>query len=946
MDEPILHTKLYIPPAMPGELIARPRLTQRLDEVLARKLTLISAPAGYGKTTLVSQWLTDLRSPILDLRSGADPIAGYQVAPGRQALQNFQVAWVSLDEGDNDPVRFWTYVIAALETVRNGLGAGALSLLRSPQPSPLEVVLTFLLNDLATLSQALVLVLDDYHLIENTEIHTSLILFLDRLPPSVRLIITSRVDPPLPLARWRVKRQLAELRAEDLGFTVDEATMFFNHLMGLDLSVDNISALEAKTEGWIAGLQLAALSLQGRVDVQNFIAAFTGNHRYILDYVTEEVLHRQPDPVRTFLLQTAILGRLSGPLCDAITGRKDSQAMLEKLVRANLFTIPLDEQGQWYRYHHLFSDLLRHYLQQTILSLSPSLPEGSQEMIFELHRRAAAWYEEAGWAEEAIQHATQARDFERAGRLIIQQVNTIVTRGGAGLILRWFKDLPDMWMQSHPELGLLQAWLLFLTGHIEEVQRKLADFETILSPSPISSPGIDQERGENDQIPGLMAGLQAQIRLLKGDLPGAIQLSQQALAFLGEEDKAGPRSIVIHDLAIAYWISGEPEKANRLLADFGAAAPYDDDPATIVALRNMAELKRMQGQRRQAFSLYQQLLQLMAEKENLGLSPIAWFAHTEMGHLLYEWNDLVAAEAHLRHGISLGSQGVSFHQLVLNYIGLFRIYLAQENFDEAEEIIHLAEQVASKTDSGPLPEIITVMQVDLWLARNNHEAIAQWRQAANLAVDDELDNRNLFTYSAFARVLLAQGWVQEAKVLLARLLALWESAQHQDRVIEVLALQALTFQAQNNFEQAFTVMERALNLAEPEGYIRIFIDKGAPMARLLKRMAEREASGRIKTYLHTLLVAFVRDEGLGATLQPRPHKKEQSPDPQPLVEALTKREAEVLQLLNTALSGQEIADHLVISKSTLKVHLKRVYDKLGVKSRPQAVVKAKELGLI
>ncbi len=936
MEIPILRTKLYIPQTQPRGLIARSRLTQRLNEGLAHKLILICAPAGSGKTTLVSQWHNERMKD----EGGRRKAEGRKRKTSSLIPHPFKVAWLSLDEGDNDSVRFWTYVIAALETVHPDLGA-SLSLLHSPQPSPIEVVLTFLLNDLATLPYPLILVLDDYHLVENPKIHTELTFLLDHLPPRSTVLITSRADPPLPLARWRVKRQLAELRAEDLRFTPAEAALFFNQLMGLELSAEQVAALEVKTEGWIAGLQLAALSLQDRTDIENFIAAFTGNHRYILDYMTEEILHRQSDSVQTFLLQTAILERLSGPLCDAVTGRSDGQAVLEQLARANLFIIPLDDQGQWYRYHRLFADLLRHHLQQTARFPAP-LGKGIKADVTELHRRAAAWYEQTGWIEEAIQHAIFAQDFERVGRLILHHAPMIIDRGGAALLLRWFKALPETWVQSRPKLGLLQAWLLFLTGHLEEVQRKLAALEITLGLPQAASPGLEaDEGGNNDQVPGLLAGLQAQIALIKGDLPRAIALSQQALTYL-MADEVGPPGVILGNLALAYWMNGEPEKAQGILSKLGAEGPSNSSPAALIALSHMAELKRMQGQDRHAFSLYQQLLQLTAEKEPLALSPIAGLAHTEVGHLLYEWNDLAGAEAHLRQGIKLGNQGAGFRPLMLGYIGLFWVRLAQENFDEAAAIIQQVEQLTAKMGADHLAEMTTHMWADLWLARRDFEALAQWIQASKLTVEDEFDNRSVFTYTVFAQVLLAQGELSAATSLLARLLVFWESVKQTHKVIEILALQALTFQAQQNLDQALATLQRALILAEPEGYIRTFIDNGPPMAALLKRI--KAEGGGMKAYIHKLLTTFEQDEG-----EKRKGEKEKlHPSvliPQPLIDPLTKRELEVLQLLTTGLSGSEIADKLVIARTTLKSHLRNIYNKLGVGSRAQAIVKAKELNL-
>jgi len=933
MNIPILYTKLYIPQTLPGELIARPRLTERLTAALARKLTLISAPAGSGKTTLISQGLAYLRLATDDLR----------LEPGDQSeIVNPQVAWVSLDENDNDPVRFWTYIIAALETVQPDLGAAALPLLHSLQPSPLDVVLTPLLNDLAALPHNLILVLDDYHFIENAEVHASLVFFLDRLPLQVRLVVTSRADPPLPLARWRVKRQLAELRADDLRFTLDESVQFFNQLMGLALSADNVAALDTKTEGWIAGLQLAALSLQGRGDVEEFIATFTGNHRYIFDYITEEILHRQSAGVQAFLLQTAVLERLNGALCDAVTGRSDSQAMLEGLARANLFIIPLDEQGQWYRYHRLFADLLRHQLRQT----PPD--EAAAIDITELHRRAADWYEQAGWIEETISHALAAQDFERVERLILLHARTIIDRGGAMLLLRWFNALPETWVQPRLKLGLFQAWLLFFTGHLEEVQHKLNTLEAALSQPQAFWPETAGDEAFKNNMPGLLASLQAQIALVKGDIPRVIELSQQALARLSP-DEFGPRSICAQNLALAYWMSGETERANQVLIDFGTVVPHNNEMAALITLNNMAELKRMQGQHRQAFALYRQLLQLVAEKESPGLSPLAGTAHTEVGHLLYEWNDLPAAEFHLRRGIELGNQGAGFRALSLGYVGLFRLYLAQKQFAAAQEIIHQAEQLALIIAAGPLPEMIIIMRVNLWLAQGDLAALARWIQATGLNAQTEFDgHRNAFIYTVLARTLLALGDLPAAAALAARLLGLWEAAKHQDRIIEILALQAVIFQAQHKPEQATTALQRALSLAQPQGYIRLFVDNGPPLAALLAKIQPQPPAEA--EYLHALLATFDDAPPVDAPAPPGPDlPPEAAPEPPDIAampELLTRRELEVLQLLATGLSGQEIADKLVITKNTLKVHLKRVYDKLEVKTRAQAVVKGRALNLL
>ncbi|HXV44143.1 MAG TPA: LuxR C-terminal-related transcriptional regulator [Anaerolineae bacterium] len=819
-------------------------------------------------------------------------------------------------------------------------------MLRSSQPSPLEIVLTFLLNDLAALPHDVVLVLDDYHLIENSDIHTALTLLIDRLPPQLHLILTSRADPPLPLARWRAKRQLIELRAEALRFTPDEVAFFLNQMIGLNLTSEQIAALEAKTEGWVAGLQLVALSLQGRTDVEHFIAAFTGTHRYILDYMTEEILRRQPENVQTFLLQTSILERLTGPLCDVVTGRTDSQALLEQLARANLFILPLDDQGQWYRYHHLFADLLRHYLQQAPPAFLPAVGMIEKGGIAELHRRAATWYEQAGFVEEAIYHTSAAHDFEWTKRLMLHHLEAIIKRGEATLMLRWFNALPEAWLRSQPKLNVLQAWLLFLTGHFDEMQRKLAEPE-ILSLHRQAPLEPDEGAGiiRNRDLPGLIMGLQAHLALIKGDVPRAMELSQQALAQLAEADVT-LRGIIAENLAPIYWLKGEPERAHQLLAQFDAFTPNSHALVTELVLSGTAELKWFQGQYRQAFVLYQRFLQEAVALQDLGaLIPLMGTAHTVLGYILYEWNDLAAAEAHLRQGIELGNQGMAWRVLVIGYTGLGRVLLAQKKWGEAAEIYQQADQLAQDLGSDLVLTLVTPLQVDLWLAQGDLTAVNRWLLTNGLKPDDEFEGYKVIIYIFLARALLACGQREAADALLLRLLRVTEAAQQLYWLAQVLVLQALTFQAQNKREPALAALKRALALGEPEGYIRTFVNEGPPMAALLLKLREvrqREHGDDLPSlnYLNSLLAA------LGAAERVADQKSALREARQPtLAEPLTERELEVLQLLTTGLSTHDIATKLIITPTTLKTHLRNIYAKLEVNSRAEAMVKAKTLNL-
>lgn len=968
MDVPILQTKLYIPQADPRELIARPHLTQRLNEGLTRKLTLISAPAGSGKTTLVSQWLSHLQ---------LESLGQSKIKNRKSKIENPRFAWLSLDEEDNDPVRFWTYLIAALDTVQTGIGASTLPLLHSPQPAPPEVALIFLLNNLATLPTEVALVLDDYHLIENVAIHEALTLLFDRLPPQIHLILLGRTDPPLPLARWRAKRQLTELRAERLRFTPDEAHLFLNDLSGLNLTKEQTTLLETKTEGWVAGLQLAALSLRDRTDIESVITAFSASHRYILDYMTEEILYRQPESVQSFLLQTAILERLSGSLCDAVTGRADGQLLLEQLNRANLFIIPLDDQGYWYRYHHLFTDLLRHHLQQPASPFAGLLTRELNGEVGELHRRAGSWYERAGLAEEAISHALAAQEFEWAGRLILRQAEARLALGEVMLLQRWLQALPEACLRSQLQLHLLQAWLLYFTGHFAELQHRLPEIEQAwhlyqidpVEPLDLFSP---------QEVPALIAGLQAALALLRGEIRQAIELSQQALAQL-DQDKLGLRRVIDHTLAKHRWLYEEAEKAGPL-----PAASWND-PTDLMTWGHQAELNVTQGQYRQAIVLYQRMLQVATESEKPGDWLMSGVAHSELGLLLYEANELTAAETHARQGLKLGQQGAGAVALFVGYVGLALVLLAQENFTEALETIQQLEQLAQSLNSNVLARLAAVLQMNLSLAQGDLAGVTQWQQVSGMGANDELVSPNALVYRGLARILVARGEVDEATALLARLISFFEASHWTEGLIRTLPIQAVAFQAQNKLDLALTTLQRALTLAEPETYIRTFVDLGAPMATLLLELLDAQRQGQFSPpppsdYINRLLAAFdfrlsladfpkaagwLDDRagdlqfGLEIVSEPeiqvaQPGKSGSSAEPaipgeklvQSLVEPLTGRELEVLQLLGTGLSGQEIANKLVISRGTLKTHLKRIYDKLQVNSRPQAVEKGKVLNLL
>ena len=665
---PVLTTKLFIPPRRPRDsVVDRSRLTERLVASDDQRLTLISAPAGFGKTTLLTEWIPQ------------NPHC---------------VAWLSLDAADSEPARFWSYVIAALQTLRPDLGVNALALLDSPRPPPLEPILTMLLNDVAAFPDQFVLVLDDYHVIETPAIHTALAFLIDHLPPHMRLIITTRSDPPLPLARWRVRRQLTEIRAADLRFTPDEAAAFLNHVMGLDLTADDIAALETRTEGWIAGLQLAALSMQGRDDVGRFIQSFTGSHAYIIDYLAEEVVQRQSAAVQDFLLQTSILERMCGPMCDAVTHRSDSQQLLEQLEHANLFIIPLDDRREWYRYHHLFADVL-----QARLRLQPP---GLQE---DLHRRASRWHEQRGLLVEAVNHALEAADYDRAAALIEQAAPTWLDTGTINTLRGWLDILPDAVVHGRPHLNLTCALVKIYLGDVAGFEARLRETEQTVRTSntlPVS---------ERHDLLGEIAAFQARAAFNRNEQTEVDQLR----ASLARVSVGNFRVRALLALAIGYAerLNGNlSEAANFYRQAADLTQQQGDETQAINLLGFLAELQEMQGRLHEAASTYRQALQLATSPDGQ-LRLIAGTAFIGLGRLLREWNDLERAEHYLRQSLEFGQRsgvaGIEFHSA----LALALVLQAQGHPRAADEMIQRAANFAQKL--GLRPMIVRVATLDAQL---------------------------------------------------------------------------------------------------------------------------------------------------------------------------------------------------------------------------------------
>jgi LuxR family maltose regulon positive regulatory protein len=929
---PLLLTKLAVPPAR-SDLVVRLRLFERLNAGIAGKLTLVVAPPGFGKTTLLTNWLHHVRTE----RQPADSAA----------LRNDQIAWFSLDKNDNRPALFWRYCVAALERLRPGIGEHTLALLAAPQLPSSEVVASTLLNEICATSDSIVLILDDCHLLVEPSIHTALDFLIEHAPPHFHLIMASRTEPPLALARLRVRGQLTELRSGDLRFTADEAAQFLNRVMGLGLVAQDIAALEQRTEGWIAALHLAALSLRGRTDVQQFIAAFAGSHRYLVDYLAEEVLARQTAEVQAFLLCTSTLDRMCASLCDAVLGvttpegwplateqaaNQRSQTVLEELERANLFLSPLDDERRWYRYHHLFADFLRERLHRT-----------SPDLVPKLHHKAAAWYEQHAETEglpfvaAAVGHALAADDSEHAVRLVEVTARPLLLRGEATTVLDWLEALPDGLVRMRPQLCIYAAWSLAITGQIEAVESRLLDAEQGLEQHP-----------EAARLAGEIAAVRATIAGLRRDLPRAIKLGRQALETL-PADNLQVRSVVALILGTAYYLSGDAKAAKEVCEEaITAARSAGNVIIAIFAMRQLGELQVKQGQLRQALHTYQSAHRFVQERYPRSIThidqpiPVAGTAYVGMGLVLYEWNDLETAARYLTDGVALGQQVENVEILLMGPIGLARTQQAQGDPLSAQETMARAVAFAEQTGVARLIDWMHAEQVRLWLIQGNGADAAAWADASDYqgqrySLDDEPSYLRETDYLALAQTRIAQGRPGETLLLLERLRNAAEAQGRIGSVIEIDALQVLALAALERTDEALAILRRVLALAEPEGYVRTFVDLGAPMAALLRHA---KSAGIAPHYTSRLLAAFAHPE------RQTPRVEVETAQHAALIEPLSEREGEVLQLIAQGLSNQEIANKLVIGLSTVKKHINNIYAKLDVKSRTQALVRGRELGLI
>lgn len=899
---PLLETKLHAPRRHRG-VIPRPRLDSRLQGGALPPLTLVSAPAGFGKTTLLAEWVA---------------IA---------ATESLVTAWLSLDSRDNDPARFWKYVISALRTAAADVGATALSLLQSPQSSMDEVVAT-LLNELNGIPNEVVLILDDYHVIESPDLHEAVAFLLEHLPPQVHLILGSRADPLLPLGRLRACGDLLEIRAADLRFTAEEATTYLTEAMGLKLTTTDIVALEGRTEGWIAALQLAALSLQGREDSADFIASFAGDDRFIVDYLVDEVLQGQSEDVRRFLLQTSLLSRLTGPLCAAVTGQGGANAMLEMLDRANLFLVRLDDRRVWYRYHHLFADMLRARL----------LDEDSK-LVPELHRRACDWYADNGDRPEAIHHAMAAADFTRAAELIELAMPMIRQTRQETTLRNWLEALPSDLFGARPVLSIGLVGARMATGDIAGVEPFLDSVERWLETPPAgddiagraSTAMVVVDEDEFLRLPAQAAVYRAGLALMAGDIHGTIGHANRALDLIASDDDVS-RGAAAALVGLAHWASGDLEAARRSYSHaverFVKARFLPDVLGCSLAL---ADIQSAQGRLGDAMRTFESGLSLASGHGALrGTADM----HVGMGELLRERNELAAALRHLHASQELGEHAGLPQNAYRWHVSMARVRQARGDLTGALELLEQAERVYN-TDFSPDVRPVAAVRARVQLARGDVAAALRWAIDRGLTDDDELSYVHEFEHITLARVLLGQATVdrtrhglQAAINLLSRLLKAAEDGQREGSVIEILILQALAHQARNDTRAALAALQPALRRAQSEHYVRVFLDEGAPMATLLRTGTQ-----------HGVAVGYARQ--LLAALDDRVRR----PAEDWLVNELSSRELEVLRLLRSDLSGPDIAGELMVSLNTMRTHTKNIYTKLGVNNRPEAVRRAAELGL-
>ncbi len=909
MTTPLLQTKLYLPPAGPN-LVSRPRLIERLDEgVHSTKLTLISAPAGYGKTTLLSEWFA----------AGDRP-----------------VAWLSLDKGDNDLVSFLTYLVAALQTINAGIGDDMLGVLQSPQVPSLELLLPLLINDLVTApiegskegdhkGCPYVLALDDYHVIDTPSVHRSLEFLLDHLPPQLHLVILTREDPPLPLPRLLVQRQLTHIRAQDLSFTIDEVTQFFQQTMGLRMTAQEVAALESRTEGWIAGLQMAALTMQNEEDTSTFIQNFTGDDRYVVDYLVTEVLARQPPHIQTFLLLTSILQRFNASLCDtmrfseagSLTEPHDGREILTQLERANLFLTPLDHRREWYRYHHLFADLLRYQLRA----------QEGETRVLDLHRRAARWFEQHALVDDALFHYLAARDTPAAASLVAEHAMLAFRRGEIHSAKKWLEALPEESILASPRLCLDMAWICAVRDDYKPLVKFVAATEAAL-------PGSDYE---NDPVfLGEWVALQAFTAFLLGEAQTALTLGQQAL------DQLAPQSAfvraVINILLVDIYTSTDIGEVSQAVAcgqeAMTASISISSITTSLYAADRLARALVLQGEYQAAEAVFLQALELVRERGQ-AYAPILEILDLKYAGVLYELNRLAEAEGLIRDGLSLSQKfGAPYSELWCRLL-LRQAQLAQNNAADAVDPLATDEaidarllELSSQHYLPPAMDQFEAFRAQLWANEKQLARAERWVQNAGIMLRDEPSCGKIASYLALAHAHLASGkLLPELLTLLEKIHQLASRKGHVQQIIQIELLQALSLDKLDQSQEAQSALEECLVLAESTGMTRTFLDHGFPLIRLLHRAKHPYATKLLAVIEPGIVVGLASTHGEPA-------------------EMLTEREIEVLRLYVAGLTNAAIARRLFVSQNTVKWYAKNIYLKLDVHSRAEALARAYEMDLL
>lgn len=916
MQTSLLATKLFIPVVRPT-VVPRPHLIARLTAGVAGKLTLVSAPAGFGKTTLVSAWIS---------------------------TSKLAAAWVSLDKDDRDPDRFLSYLIAALQNVIPAFGDNLLGAFTTPQPIPPISMVTALINELAFHNGQVVLVLDDYHVLDANAIDELLAFLLDHLPPQLHLVIITREDPSFPLVRLRARGELTELRVADLRFAAPETAQFLNQHMNQDLGKDVISIVDQRIDGWIAGLQMAAISMRDCNDIYQFLRAFSGSHRYIVDYLMEEILSRLSDETRTFLLQTSILERLSAPLCNAVTGEDNADQVLAMLERANMFIFPLDDHREWYRYHHLFAEVLQTYALRDMGAL-----------VSDWYSRASTWHEQSGFRATAIDYAFAADDLQRAAALIEQTWPEMEFGVRPMQWLGWAEKLPHPMRVQRPVLSAAYAWMLLDKGELTSAQKCLHDVEHWLNLVDTTGREATAAAGmlvsnevQFGSLAGSTAGARAYLAQAQGNIPDTIVYAERALTLLSKDDHFWRGNAALF-LGLARWASG------NLTAAYDAISESVDNQRLaesqffeMLGIVVLGDIRAAQGHLQDAHQHYMQALHL-AEPGNsldtpittgtsIAQAPIALYI--SLSELYCEWGDLETATAFLTTGEAMLERAVLPGSAYRVSSALATIKLAEGKLADALVALETADQ---RYQPSPIPDLrpIDAIRVQVWLRQDRLSDALNWVRNRGFSVHDELTMLNMYEYRTLARVYISAyqhngeaDVIEQVFILLTRLLQKAQAAAWTESIIGVLILFAITHDILDETEAALPYLENALTLAEPAGYMQAFAAERASIWTLLAACLTRNTN---RAYVKQIMT-FIDHPSVDPPTYVDPN--------QLLIEPLSKRERDVLRLIAQGYSNQQIADTLVIALSTVKKHINSIFGKLNVSNRTQAVKHANELDLL